>query len=190
MKAIPRTLHKSHFLTALLAAAMLCAPMHVFAETSAAQLYRQAREAFQRNNLLEAEQLAKSALEKDSAHAPTRSLLYQISQKKPRGNAMLRVYSTMIIPEVRFEEATLESALEFLRQYAEKASGGAHVPNFVMVLPPEMKQKTFSLRLNSVPFIDTLRYVCELTETQYNIEQHGIRITPLGGVTTSSASAE
>ena len=83
----------------------------------------------------------------------------------------------LILPQVAFQNATLDSALDALRQHAIKASGGKLQPSFVV--DPNVNAATpVTLNLSNIPFIEALRYVCIQAKAQFKVEKYAIIVSP------------
>jgi len=98
--------------------------------------------------------------------------------------------ATVVLPKVEFKEATLGSALDFLKQQVDKQSGGKQLVNFVLQLPDEqVKAQTVTLSLANVPFTEVLRYIGTLTNTSFTFEKYAIAVRPASAKTPATASA-
>lgn len=87
--------------------------------------------------------------------------------------------ATVVIPKVEFREATLGSALEYLRQTVSKASGGERSVNFVLQVPEEqLRTQTITLSLTNVPFTEVLRYVGGLGNLQFSYDRYAVIVRP------------
>ncbi|MEM1295832.1 MAG: hypothetical protein AAGH89_10740 [Verrucomicrobiota bacterium] len=102
-----------------------------------------------------------------------------LKEDRPRASmeAQLRA---VVIPSVEFEDATLDTVLEYLTQKTEELSGGKIRPNFVYRGSPQEKaQGGITLKLNHVPVSEVIRYVGQITRTQFKYEQYAITGVPL-----------
>jgi hypothetical protein len=106
------------------------------------------------------------------------------------GAVQEKQFSAIILPKIEFREATLGSALDFLKQQVNKQTGGKQIVNFVVQLPDEqVKAQTVTLSLANVPFTEVLRYVGTLTNTTFTFEKYAIAVRPASGKTPATASA-
>jgi hypothetical protein len=97
--------------------------------------------------------------------------------------------SAIILPKIEFREATLGSALDFLKQQVNKQTAGKQVVNFVVQLPEEqVKKQTVTLSLANVPFTEVLRYLGTLTNTSFTFEKYAIAVRPSSGKVPETAS--
>ncbi len=86
----------------------------------------------------------------------------------------------IVIPNVEFEDATLETVLDYLTQKTSELSGGQVRPNFVYRGSPQEKaQGGITLKLNNVPVSELIRYVGQMTRTQFKYEPYAITGVPL-----------
>ena len=106
------------------------------------------------------------------------------------GAVQEKQFSAIILPKIEFREATLGSALDFLKQQVNKQTGGKQIVNFVVQLPDEqVKAQTVTLSLANVPFTEVLRYIGTLTNTTFTFEKYAIAVRPASGKTPATASA-
>jgi tetratricopeptide (TPR) repeat protein len=89
-----------------------------------------------------------------------------------------------ILPSVHLKNATVEEAIEYLRaksreldQYTD--SSGTHGTNIVLRNGDAPSNATISLDLKDVPFSEALRYVTELAQMKYKVEEHAVLVVPL-----------
>lgn len=92
----------------------------------------------------------------------------------------------LILPKVEFREASLSSALEFLRQTVEKVSGGKQKVNFVLQLPPSVADSTqVTISLRDIPFTEAVKYIGSLASVDFVYDKYAIIVKP-----KDSASAQ
>ena len=98
----------------------------------------------------------------------------------------------IIIPSIALEQSSLDEALDFLRIKAaendtvelDAASKGV---NFTVNLgapdseaAKRIRALRFDLRLSQVPLSKALRYLTDITQTEYKTDEFSVLITPLG----------
>ncbi|WP_395749421.1 hypothetical protein [Prosthecobacter sp.] len=90
----------------------------------------------------------------------------------------------IILPSVHFEGATIEEAIEYLRvktrdldAFAE--TSGSRGVNLIMRNGDAPSNASISLDLKEVPLGEALRYVTELAQMKYKVEEHAVLIVPL-----------
>ncbi len=81
----------------------------------------------------------------------------------------------LMLPKIEFKDATFSSALAFFKEQAAKQ--GVTV-SFVAQLPPPQMERMVTLSLSNIPFLDALRYLCELNNAVFKEEPYAIVITP------------
>jgi hypothetical protein len=81
----------------------------------------------------------------------------------------------LVIPQIDFKDATFSSALDFFKAAAAKQ--GVTV-SFVPNLPEPQLEYKVTLNLSQIPFLDALRYLCELDHAVFKQEPFAIVITP------------
>ena len=102
--------------------------------------------------------------------------------KKPQVSSMQKQLEKLIVPKVEFRDATLGSALEFLKQAATKNSDGKVVVNFVVQLPEDQANtQTVTLALANVPYSEVLRYLGEVAKIEFTYDKYAIVVKPRAG---------
>ncbi len=152
------------------------------------QLSSEAQRAYLAGDLATAKAKFSTVLQMDPSNVVARNYLRTIlaQEAQGRGNKEEKQLRTLILPAVKFQDASLSSALEFLKQQAAKQQV---VVSFVSQLPAAEMNKPVSLSLSNVPFTEALRYVCQLAGAQAVIEKYAIVIRKPGAPeATSSAS--
>jgi hypothetical protein len=109
---------------------------------------------------------------------------------KPRSNDAARVTAKiaapaeqkqqlemLMIPEIAFDKAPLQEALDALGRKAEAASRGQVAPRFVL-LPGADAATPVSLRLANVPLAEALRYLGDLTRTDFVTDRYAVSARP------------
>ncbi len=97
----------------------------------------------------------------------------------PKGSMEAKL-KAIILPEVEFSDADLESVFLYLSQKSEELSQGKLKPNFIYKGSLDDRRKPqITLRLTSVPVSEVIRYVGELSATVFVYEPHAIVGTPV-----------
>jgi hydrogenase maturation factor len=81
----------------------------------------------------------------------------------------------LIIPEVQFTNDTVQQALDVLKKDA--ADQGVKI-NFVSKVPADANGARISLTLEKVPVTEALRYLCQLTNTKFEVTADGVVVEP------------
>ncbi len=96
-----------------------------------------------------------------------------------------------ILPSIVFDEATVDEAIEYLRQKSREhdpfetneAEKGVNIVRRQNVLGPDgvapTEEQTITLRLSNVPLSEALRYVAEGAGMKYKIEPYTVVVVPL-----------
>ena len=104
------------------------------------------------------------------------------SQEGPKskgGGAQEKLLSGLTIPKLDFKDATLGSALDYMKKAAEKISGGKVAVSFVVQLPAEqVNTQTITLSLSNVPYTEALRYIGDLASLKFTYEKYAIKVEP------------
>ena len=110
-------------------------------------------------------------------------------KNKPQVTTLQKQLEKLIIPRVEFREATLGSALDFLKQAAAKNSDGKVAVSFVVQLPEEQaKTQTVTLALANIPYSEVLRYLGEVAKVDFTYDKYAIVVKPRSGATTADAT--
>ena len=105
----------------------------------------------------------------------------QVPTPPQQAAALQKRLSTLILPNVAFQDATLDEAVEYLRLKCREADPkpdpSASGFNFVLLTTSE---KPLTLQLRSVPAAEAVRLITELAGLSYIVEPHAIVIGPKG----------
>ena len=172
-------------LAALVFAAILLSGHKVHAQT-ASQCYAQAVQAYNQGDIDGAKRQLTLTLEIDKNFRPATALLQRIAQAQsasvgatPAAVVPVRSLERMVVP-VEFKDTSLQSALEYIRERIEVASGGRTAVNFVQNVPPELANKRISLQMDHVPVTELLRYLGDLAGVNFQFQKYAIVVTPVG----------
>lgn len=114
---------------------------------------------------------------KGAAAAPAQP----VDLAKGDGALVMAKLERIIIPAVKFEEATLDEALDFLRHRSRELDVAEKDPekkglNIVLRGMDLGARRIKSLNLVNVPLNLVMRYVCELTKTEYKVDAFAVTI--------------
>ena len=167
----------------VVAAPVLLGASGVRAQT-ASQLYAQGVQAYHDGDVEQAKRKLKLTLEVDSNFRPATALLGRIAleQQAASGNTPAvpvpaRSLERMVVP-VEFNDTSLQSALEYLKQRIASGSGGAIQVNFVVNLPPNLANKKVTLQMDHVPVAVLLHYLGDMTGVNFQVQKYAILVTP------------
>jgi hypothetical protein len=89
--------------------------------------------------------------------------------------------AAIILPSVSFEGTDLGLVFEYLTQKSEELSDGKVVANFIYKGTDDQKKNSLvTLSLRNTPFTDVIRYVGQLTNTEFKYEEFAIVAAPVG----------
>jgi len=140
----------------------------------------QAQRAYMAGDVATAKPLFEKVLASDPQNVAARNFLKAIAETEAQagpGAKLEKQLQTLILPNVEFKEATLDSVLDALRKQASKASGGKIEPNFV-VQPGVNVSSPVTLRLSNIPFLEVLRYVAQLVQADIVVDRYAITLKP------------
>ncbi len=166
---------------ALFLAALSVSTLPLAAQQSS--LLTQAQKAYLAGDLETAKPLFQKVLAEDPQNVAARNYLKAIAQAEAQasqanpGAAVEKQLQGLILPKVEFREATLDSALDALKQQAAKASDGKIQPNFVVAQGVNASAPV-TLNLSNVPFREVLRYVGDLAGVKFVVDRYAIRVEP------------
>lgn len=107
-------------------------------------------------------------------------------QTKDDGGASTeKALATIILPKIEFKDATVGSALEFMKKKVAELSNGKQSVSFV-VQPGVDAMATCTLSLSNVPFTEALRYLGELANVSFQYQKYAIVVRPRTAVATSA----
>lgn len=85
----------------------------------------------------------------------------------------------IVIPQINFTDAPIGDVLLYLSSRAEELTGGKFVPNFIYQGTSEQRQNTvISLALRNVPMTEAIRYIGQLSRSDFRYEAHAVVVTP------------
>ncbi len=123
-------------------------------------------------------------------HPRARFFIRQIETAKADVDtgSLRRQLDQLTVPEVNFRDASLGSALEFLKQMA-KQQIDLDV-NFVPAVPAEvMEKQNITLSLKQIPFMEMLRYIGGLADVSFTVDQHAVIVRPASSSEAPSSPA-
>lgn len=172
------------------AAALILSP-EVQAQQSVSELLTEAQKSYMRGDLEAAKQQFQMVNRIDPKNPTAIGFLRRIAvEAKPKtGMTLEKQLAGVIIPKVEFREATLGSALDYLKQAVAKASDGKASVNFIVQLPDEqVKTQTLTLNVTGIPFTEVLRYVGGLADVQFEYDRYAVVVKPKGAVSATAAA--
>lgn len=151
-----------------------------------------AQVAYGKSDIETAKKAFQEVLRKDPKNQVAIGFLRKIAvdeAKKPPVSSLQKDLAKLILPKVEFREATLGSALEFLKNAAPKNSDGKVVVNFVVQLPDEQaKSQPVTLSLANVPYSEVLRYLGSVANIEFVYDKYAIVVRPKSPAATAEAA--
>ena len=153
----------------------------VFAQ-NAADHYAKGEAALKAGKIAEAKAAYQAALRLEPNHGNAKFRL--LSMRNLSASARLKArkdqLKSVVLPNVTFEDLTLEESLEALSAMIEKASQDSFVPNFVIDDPTQsITKNTVNIRLRNIPASAALKYVLSQAKAREIWNPHVISIRPL-----------
>jgi hypothetical protein len=171
-------------------AAMLFSP-EVQAQQSVQQLLTEAQKSYMRGDLETAKHQFQTVNRIDPKNPTAIGFLRRIAveSKANTGASLEKQLAAVIIPKVEFREATLGSALEYLKLAVTKASDGKTSVNFIVQLPEDqVKGQAITLNVTGIPFTEVLRYVGGLANVQFEYDRYAVVVKPKGGTVSATTA--
>lgn len=146
------------------------------------QLIIEGRAAYQKGDIQGAKTAFQEVYDLDSRNTVAIGYLrrIQVDEKtKPTSIPMERQLSSIVIPQIQFREASLGSALDYLKKAVDKQTGGRIAVNFVVQVPAEqLNTQQISLNLSNVPFVDALKYFGTVASLDFVFDKYAIIVKP------------
>ena len=157
------------------------------------QLLTEGQTAFMRSDMATAKTDFDWALQLDphnkTAIGYLRRILLQESQQN-KGAALEKQLDALMIPKLEFREATLGSALDYMKKAADKLSNGKIAVSFVVQAPPEqVNSQSVTLSLSNIPFTEALRYIGGVAGLNFTYEKYAIVVRPAGNAPAPAGPA-
>lgn len=97
----------------------------------------------------------------------------------------------LILPRLKFEDATVQDVVAFLRQQSKRLDPEKEGINFLLELDSRITAQargTITMDMRNIPLSEAIRYVCMAAGLQYRIEEYAViiadRNVPLGEMQT------
>ena len=171
---------------------LLFASAAISANAQAPSLLAEAQREYLAGNHASAKTKFQLVLAADPKNVAAKNYLKAITTAEAQAGPGVKTeaqYKRLILPQVEIREATLDSALEYLKQAAIKASNEKLKPSFVLQ-PGVNTAASVTLRLSGIPFTEALRYVGDLAAVQFSYDQYAISVRPRAGTAPTTAPAE
>ena len=152
-------------------------------------LLSQAQKAYIAGDVPTAKALFEQVVKDDPQNTTARNYLKNIAIAEAQAGPGAKVekqLQALILPQVQFKDATLDSVLDALKQQAAKVSNGQTLVNFV-VKPGVNTTTPVTLALSNIPFREAVRYVGELVGAEIVFDRYAIILKPKS---TSAPAAE
>ena len=164
-------------------------------------LINEGKAAYQKGEMDKAKAAFEMAYGLDSRNAVVIGFLRQIKAAEktlPPKVDRERQLSGVIIPKLNFKEATLGSALDFVKKTVAEQTGGKQTVSFVVQMPAEqVNTMTVTLSLQNIPASEAIRYLADLAHATVTYDAYAVVFKPKvsvvpvppAGVTTVPQSA-
>ena len=181
-------------LTLFLAATVFAAgPTPAAASPEIQQLLQEGQTAYQKGDLVAAKSAFEMVYSMDSRNITAINFLKLLKANKgtvnPKTLPIERQVASIVIPQIQFRDATLGSAVDYLKKSVDRQSGGKVAVNFVVQLPQEqINTQTVTLALSQVPFTEAVRYLASVANLEVEYQKYAIVLKPKNGESASAAT--
>jgi hypothetical protein len=148
--------------------------------------------ALQRGDLETAKRNFDIVIRIDPANKTAIGFLKQIKVQEAKaggGAAVEKALSQLVIPKIEFKEATLSSALDFLKRKVNDVSAGKQSVNFVVQPGVDQNGTLVTLSVTGLPFTEALRYLGEVANVSFTYQQYAILVRARGSATATNNPA-
>lgn len=178
---------------------LLAATVHAAGPTPAApspeitQLLQEGQTAYQKGDYEAAKSAFEMVYSMDSRNITAINFLRLIKSTKgsvnPKNLPIERQVAGIVVPQIQFRDATLGSAVDYLKKSVDRQSGGRVAVNFVVQLPQEqINTQTVTLSLSQVPFTEAVRYLASVANLDVEYQKYAIVLKPKNGESASAAT--
>ena len=159
-----------------------------------AEYITEGKAAYARGDFQAAQQAFEMAYQLDSRNTVAIGYLKRLKADaltgKPRGVPMERQLAGVMIPQIQFHDATLGSAIDYLKSTVKRQTKNQLAVNIVVELPAEeMATKTVTLNLSNVPFTEALKYLASVANLDIQYDKYAITMKPNAQYTKAVAPA-
>ncbi|TCO93301.1 hypothetical protein EV701_1043 [Chthoniobacter flavus] len=157
------------------------------------QLLKEGQEAYQKGDIEGAKSAFEMVYTLDSRNITAINYLTRIRAMKgaaPKGGVPIeRQVASVMIPQIQFRDATLGSALDYLKKAVARESGNKVAVNFVVKLPAEqVATQTVTLSLSKVPFTEAVKYLASVANLDVEYQKYAIVLKPKADGTASATT--
>jgi len=157
------------------------------------QLLKEGQESYQKGDIEGAKSAFEMVYSLDSRNITAINYLTRIRAMKgtaPKGGVPIeRQVASVMIPQIQFRDATLGSAVDYLKKAVVRESGGKVAVNFVVQLPAEqVATQTVTLSLSKVPFTEAVKYLASVANLDVEYQKYAIVLKPKGETTATAAT--
>jgi hypothetical protein len=158
---------------------------------SVQQLLSEAQQAYMRGDLAKAKAQFTTVSQIDPKNPTAIGFLRRIQAEEQKGGASIeKQLAAVVLPRVEFKEATLGSALNYVKQAVANATQNKTNLNFIVQLPPDqVSTQALTLSLRDIPASEVLRYMGNLANVQFEYEKFAVVVKPKGTAQASNAPA-
>ena len=160
--------------------------------TQIQQLLTEGQTAYMKGDIETARAAFEMVYNMDSRNTTAIKFLVKIKADKgalPKTVPIDRQLASIVIPQIQFREATLGSALDYLRNAVKRQSNDKLAVNFVVQLPPEqLNTQTVTLNLTNVPFTEAVKYLCAVANLNYEYDKYAIKLKPKPDAATTTGA--
>ena len=158
---------------------------------SVQQLLTEAQQSYMRGDMATAKAQFQTVNRIDPKNPTAIGFLRRIQVEEQKGGASIeKQLAAVVLPRVEFKEATLGSALNYVKQAVANATENKTSINFIVQLPQEqVNTQAVTLSLRDIPASEVLRYLGNLANVQFEYEKFAVVVKPKATAQAASAPA-
>lgn len=161
--------------------AFLAAPVDgVAAGKSTQQLFEEGKSALYAGDKAKARELLQEVLRRDPRHNLAQIYLTKAAEPvKAEVSTIEGQMAKVMVPSVEFSDANLGDVLEYISEKTDQLTNGSFRPNIVYKGErAELDAKKVTLKLSNIPMLEVLRYVGDVTGTEFKYTKYAIEGMP------------
>jgi hypothetical protein len=141
--------------------------------------------AFHGGDYETASSLFQAVLASDPKNQAAQNYMRMIQAQQKNGSTLPANLKKVILPKVEFNDASPKEAFEFVAQQVQKQTGGKQTVNVVWMVP-EGQEKKITLKLQSIPAFEALRYIGDAAGLQLEYDTFAVKVKPVDPSTAST----
>ena len=158
------------------------APAEQLTDDQLGELFQQAFVLASFRRFDDAEKIGQRILAQRPDNPDVKKLLQSIAEARRRveaenpGGELRERLSSMILPEVEFRAASVQTVIEYLQRESRKFSTDKTPVNFIWLVPAGVKVPAVTLSMRKIPLLDVVKYTVAAAGLACRVDSHAIVI--------------